>query len=269
MLSKIFNGGLKMVETYRRIVEVRNKLTDWFDNISSAFSTEEVVLECMALRGYYSEELYNKLMSEHLFKVDNLTDVNLIYPMSENELSECGLVLKNMFLLGGRYCLPIRDTVGRVMAIVGYYPCERKYVTTPTYGFSKATSFYGVHNAYYYDEPFVCLCEGIYDTLSLQAWGIPALGNQGLDLSCFKSEMLSRYKKIICIPDADNAGKSVNPYYSRCKSDRIWRIPIDNVFIDLSSTGVKDIDDYLKNEDKAKALKATLLNIGRYLQRLT
>lgn len=261
----------EMVETYKKIVEVRKKLTEWFDKVSSAFSTEEVVLECMALRGYFSEELYNKLMSEKLFKVDNFTDANLICPMSEEDLKDCGLVLKSMFLLGGRYCLPIRDTVGRVMAIVGYYPCERKYVTTPAFGFFKATSFYGVHNASYYDEPFICLCEGIFDTLSLQAWGIPALGNQGLDLSCFKSEMLSRYKKVICIPDADNAGKSVNPYYARAvgKSDRIWRIPIDNVFIDLSPSGVKDIDDYLKNEEKARALKPTLLNTGRYLQRLT
>lgn len=259
-----------MIKTYKQIALVRERLTKWFNTVSELYSTEDTILECMALRGYFSEEMFNHLTKERLFKIDVLSDATLTCSMTEQELEECGLVQNGIFLLAGRYCLPIRDIVGRVSAIVGYYPCERKYVTTPTFGFSKATSFYGVEHTDYFDKPFVVLCEGIFDTASLHAWGIPALGNQGLDLSGFKSEMLSRYKKIIAIPDADKAGKSVNPYmrsYSSNKS-RKWVIPVDNCFIDLTGTGVKDVDDYLKDEDRARLFHSVLSNTGRYLQRL-
>ena len=257
---------MRLAEAYKKVIMVREKLTTWVDKISEVFSNDDVVLDLMAMRNYQTMEMYEKLSAEKVFRVDNLGDAQLFCSMTEQDLADCGLVSGGMFLLGGRYCLPIRDVMGRVMAVVGYYPSERKYVTTPAFGFSKAISFYGMEHIEYYDSPYVVLCEGIYDTLSLQAWGIHAIGNQGLDLSAYKGEMLRRYKRIVAIPDADKSGRSVNPYFARSvnkQGSRVWRIPTDNCFAVLRS-GVKDIDDYLKDEGRARSLDAKLRD-GKYL----
>lgn len=239
-----------MVNKYKQICRVQDVLTKWVADIAPICATEDVVYECMALRGYTSEEMFNHLLSVGLFKFDSLSNLSIISTMSKEDYELCGLTMKGVSLLDGRYCLPIRTVDGKVSAIVGYFPGDRKYVTTPTFGFSKATSFFGVEHLEYFETPYVCLCEGIFDTLSLQAYGFPAIGNQGLELSGYKVEMLKRYRRIVAFPDSDAAGKSVNPYFVHTVNrNRCWRIPIDHVFATLNIRGIKDVDDYLNKTD--------------------
>ena len=249
-----------MVETYKRIGEVQNILTEWYNAILPVFSSDDIILDCMALRGYTSEEMFTHLKSVGLFRIDSLTSAELVHRLTVKEYEEAGLTKDGKFLLSGRYCVPIRTVDNRGCAIVGYYPDQRKYVTTPTLGFSKNTSLFGVEHVEYFDAPYVCLCEGIFDTLSLQAYGFPAIGNQGLDLSVYKAEMLRRYKRIVAIPDGDKAGARANPYkVHMVKKSAVWGIPFDNsVFIDLSvlrNQGIKDIDDYFKRGVDAEQLE--------------
>ena len=252
---------MNMVERYKEICRVQDLLTEWFDKITPVFSTDDVILDCMILRGYESEEMYNRLKDIKLFKIDDIDSANLIHSVSEEDYELMGLKKNGTYLLSGRYCVPIRTIDNKVSAIVGYFPDQRKYVTTPTVGFSKNTSLFGVEHSEYFDAPYVCLCEGIFDTLSLQAYGFPALGNQGLGLSVYKSEMLKRYKKIVAIPDGDKAGATANPYkaHSTGRRTNSWNIPFDNsVFIDLSvlyQLGVKDVDDYFKRGVSAEQIK--------------
>lgn len=261
---------MNIVEVYKRIGEVQNTLTGWFNAISEQFSTYDTILECMALRGYESEEMYNKLVSIGMFKVDSLTTAELFYKLTEEQYETCGLTKNGQFLLSGRYCVPIRTIDNKVCAIVGYLPDSRKYVTTPTFGFSKSTSLFGVEHTEYFTADYVCLCEGIFDTLSLQAYGFPALGNQGLDLSVFKAEMLKRYRKIIAIPDGDKAGQSANPYKLNIagRKSRGWQIPIDNMFVDLSyySPTVKDVDDLLKDSGVDIEKLDIAFRTGKYIK---
>lgn len=240
---------------YVKIGKVRSALNELVERVSKIYSTEDVIAECVSLRGYtgsHAERMISKLKDEGLFLVDSLSDIQLFTSISDEDLKNFGLVSHGHFLLGGRYTLPIRDISGEVVALVGWYPnTPRKYVTTPTYGFSKSATFFGQHHwSEAVEEVF--LVEGIFDTLSLQAEGFPALGNQGLELSGYKQEMLKRYKKVIACPDGDSAGKSVNHYYSD-RSTRIWR-PVDT-WIDLSKSGVKDIDDFLKQESNVSLLR--------------
>lgn len=239
---------MSIVEKYSEIREVRDKLTKWVQATQDRFYSEDVVYECMAIRGYTTEVMYDYLNEIKLFKFERLSNTLADFDFSPEELEKLGLKRKDRCLLEGMYCVPIKAIDNKVTAIVGYYPDKRKYITSPTFGFSKSTSFFGEEHIEYIDKPYVCVCEGIYDTISLQAHGFPALGNQGLDMSVFKSEKLRRYKRIVAIPDSDTAGRKVNPYYTKgIYEQRNWQIPIDNVFVTFAN-GIKDIDDYLKQD---------------------
>ena len=174
---------------------------------------------------------------------------------------------KGDYLLQGRFAIPIRDINHQVTALVGWYPDVKKYITTPTYGFSKDGQFFNIEcyekaltgdyekyvsengEIYEYSKGVVYLVEGIFDTLTLRALGLPALGNMGLDMSLVKTEILTRFGKVIAIPDNDKAGRRTNRYVSHLSSKRgtnsAWKIKNDHVIVQLPR-GVKDVDDFIK-----------------------
>lgn len=275
-----------MPNEINKVIEVRDGLTDVVDKLSSVFSTDEIIAEVMSLRKYdnspYREEMRKTLKEVGIFKLDYISEIQMILPNITNEqLKLFGLVDRNgNYLLSGRYAVPIRDIVGKVTALVGWFPDVKKYVTTPTYGFSKdgqffnmdcfSKSFDGDYPKYKDEETeevlestgLVYLVEGIFDTLSLKSLGFPALGNMGLDMSLMKTEILSRFGKVIAIPDNDNAGMGTNPYLNRIsnKGKKLsWNIKNENVIVQLPK-GVKDSDDFIKGfycfEDLLRCQKA-------------
>lgn len=241
-----------------KVKRVRQGLTDFFDKVSRIYSTDEVIFDLMLVRGYQSRRMYETLKEVGVFRVDDLTELTLAVPeVTQDQLSEWGLLTsKGDYLLRGRYVLPIRDIQGQVIALVGWDPQggTRKYVTTPTLGFSRDVSFFNLdcyRLAWEKWNGVVYLVEGIFDTLALRSLGFAAIGNQGLEMSLLKTYMLTRFSKVIAIPDNDNSGRSVNPYLNRFsgKSSKfVWRIENDHVFVQLPD-GVKDVDELLKSFD--------------------
>jgi DNA primase len=70
----------------------------------------------------------------------------------------------------------------------------------------------------------------------------------GLDMSLIKTEILTRFGKVIAIPDNDNAGKGTNKYknaFSGKGKNVSWLIKNENVVVQLPK-GVKDSDDFIK-----------------------
>lgn len=275
-----------MASSLDKVIEVRNGLTDVTNKLISVFSTDEIIAEVMSLRKYnispYAKEMEKTLREVGIFKLDYISEIQFILPNLTNEqLKSFGLVDRNgNYLLAGRYAIPIRDITGKVTALVGWYPDVKKYVTTPTYGFSKDGQFFnmecfqqsfdGEYPKYKDEETgeilestgLVYLVEGIFDTLSLRSLGFPALGNMGLDMSLMKTEILSRFGKVIGIPDNDNAGMGTNPYLNRIsnKGKKLaWVIKNENVIVQLPK-GVKDSDDFIKGfycfEDLLRCQKA-------------
>jgi DNA primase len=269
-----------------KVIQVRNGLTDLVDKLSAIFSTDEVISEIMRLRKYvispYAKEIEKTLREIGIFKVDYFSEILCVVPELTLENAKLyGLIDRNgNYLLGGRYVIPIRDIMGKVTALVGWYPDVKKYVTTPTYGFSKdgqffniecyAKSFDGNYPKYKDEETgeileskgIVYLVEGIFDTIVLRALGFPVLGNMGLDMSLMKTEILSRFGKVIAIPDNDKAGMGSNPYLSRISGKgkkAEWQIKNENVIVQLPK-GVKDSDDFVKGyycfEDLLRCQKA-------------
>lgn len=245
----------------QKLQRVREELTTATDILIEKMSTPQVIYDLMSMRGYTSEAMFNTLYEVGIFRIDNLAELMLLLPnATEKQLNEWGfLTTNNNFILAGRYSVPIRDMAGKVTAIVGWYPDGRKYITTPTYGFSKDTQFFNIetftdniqkHNGVIY------LVEGIFDALSLRSLGLPVYANMGLEMSSIKSSMLSRHSKVIAIPDNDNAGRSASPYtngVSGKKKSFIWQFSIPNVFIKLPKK-VKDCDDLVRDYQCKKDL---------------
>lgn len=262
------------------LLDVRRSLTQCFNSLSAVFSTDEVIAEVMHLRRYatspYRDSLFAYLKAVGIFKVDSLYDILLTIPgLTVDVLKLFGFVTDSgAFLLDNRYIIPIRDIMGNVTALTGWYPDTKKYITTPTYGFSKEGQFFGMetfqwsHTGGYLTpvdaagEPvspkgLTYLVEGIFDALSLQALGFPALANMGLTMSSYKSEILRRYGKVVVIPDNDKAGATASPYrglFGRggsrdslrpSASSTAWRITNENVVMRLPD-GIKDVDDLIK-----------------------
>jgi DNA primase len=260
------------MNSFEKVLKVRQGLTDLVDKLINVFSTDEVISEVMSMRKYttspYAEAIEKTLREIGVFKLDYVSDILIVSPeISQEDLKQFGLVDRNgNYLLSGRYTIPIRDISGNVTALTGWYPDVKKYVTTPTYGFSKdgqffnmecySKSFNGDYPKYKDEETgevleskgLVYLVEGIFDTLSLRALGFPALGNMGLDMSLIKTEILTRFGKVIAIPDNDNAGKGTNKYknaFSGKGKNVSWLIKNENVVVQLPK-GVKDSDDFIK-----------------------
>lgn len=246
--------------TVSSVRQAREGLTAFFNKICKVWGSDYQITELMQHRGYTSLEMFETLKSIGVFKVDYLSEIYLAVPeVTETQLKEWGLVNEaGDYILGGRYVVPIRDVSGKVTALVGWHPRggSRKYVTTPTVGFSRDATFFN-HDCYRLSwekwKGTVFLVEGIFDTIALRSLGLPALGNQGLEMSAIKSQILTRFGKVIAIPDNDKAGRSVNPLtnaLSGKSSKFIWRIENDNVFVTLPAVeGVKDCDDFVKLYD--------------------
>lgn len=232
--------------------KVRDEFTDFVDKISGYWCTDTVVTELMQMRRYNTQEMYNTLKEVGLFKCDNLSDITYFLYKDAATLQRWGIMTaKGDYLLKGRYVIPIRDISGKVTALVGWFPDNRKYITTPTYGFCRDAQFFNIEcyaDCMKRNNGVVFLVEGIFDTLSLRSLGFSALGNMGLEMSPFKTQILRRFGKVIAIPDNDNAGRSVNPFYHHTSKRNPWQIDNEKVFVTLPE-GVKDIDDFIKEFD--------------------
>ena len=252
-MSNVQQAQVKLVR------EVRKDLTAFFKKAVSIYGGDELIEELMVDRKYKTRIMEQTLKDIGVFRCSSISDISLLFPEVTNErLQQFGLLTENGdYLLTDRYVLPIKDIQGDIVALVGWHPLggSRKYITTPTIGFSRDTTFFNFDDAYRLSmEKFngvVYLLEGIFDTLALRAIGLPAMGNQGLEMSAFKSNMLTRFNKVIPIPDNDRSGKGVNPYLNKVSGKDakfIWNIPTDNVFAVLP-LGVKDTDDFVNDFD--------------------
>lgn len=247
-------------EKIEKLHKVRSEFTEVTKAVQGVFSTEDVVYELMAMRKYNSEEMYNKLMEVGVFKLDNVSDFLFAgISVSKEQLDDWGLLVKetNTLLISGRFIVPIKNVAGEVIAWVGWYPDNRKYVTTPTYGFKREVYFFNEEVTRESLGKTIFLVEGIFDTLSLSSLGYNVIGNMGLPLSLYKRKVLRRYGKVVRLPDNDLAGMSTVPHLNEVtgKSKKnMWVIDNPNVLGRLP-TGIKDIDDYIKlrgSESKAE-----------------
>lgn len=154
---------------------------------------------------------------------------------SGDEFKDLALFSKEgNFLLNERYIIPVRDMLGNIIALIGWYPDSKKYITTPSKFFSKDCLFFGLEQIGKtgLGKDYI-LVEGIFDSLSLRALGFNAVACMGISSSRVKGTMYGLFRKIIAIPDNDTQGRRV------IKNDS-WGIPRNSSY--LKWVGKLDID---------------------------
>lgn len=202
-------------------------------------SENNVISEICDIRGYEFDRMSGTLSKAEFIKVKNDCNLDILKKMG----SDLALFSKDgEFLVKGRYIFPVKDMLGNIIALIGWYPDEKKYITTPSKFFSKNCLFYGLEQlgttgigkTYY-------ITEGIFDSLSIRSLGYHAVAMMGINSSRYKVALYSIFKQLIAIPDIDEQGKKV------IKFDK-WNIPMNSKYFKWSGVDpekVKDIDLFI------------------------
>lgn len=144
------------------------------------------------------------------------------------------------FRLKGMYIFPVKNMLGNVIALIGWYP-GKKYITTPSKFFNKASLFYGMEQISKtgLNKPYF-LVEGIFDSLSIRALNFNAIAQMGIKSSRVKKINYGLFSKLIAIPDNDSEGRDVI-------SNDEWSIPYNGSYVQIINTHkgikLKDVDD--------------------------
>ncbi len=185
--------------------------------------------ELCTLRGYVDDLQKNNLKEMGIGIAPDLDIEGVVDKEMESVLGIC--TEDGYFLLQNRFIIPVEDTNGALVSLIGYYPDKKKYITLPTPFFSKECMFFNYKNAYEMawkeHDGVVFLVEGIFDCLSLQAIGLPCIATMGSTVSKNKGELLKLFKRVIAIPDNDKTGrKALNRHTARG-----WQVPSNTTMI--------------------------------------
>lgn len=221
-----------------------------------------VYKEICSIRGYNTERMIPILHKADFIYLD-MAKVNL--ENVKNYGDDLAVFNKEgYFLLKDRYLFPVKDMLGNIITIIGWYPDDKKYVTCPSKLFSKECLFYGMEQLgesglgrrYY-------VVEGIFDCLSIRSLGINCVAMMGIDSSRYKEVVYSLFKQIVAVPDADEMGRDV------LLNDK-WRIPRNGKYFRWKTSGnrqIKDIDKLINMFDETD-VRELLIDVFSENQRI-
>lgn len=211
-----------------------------------------VAKEICSLRGYYPERMIDILKKAGFMYIEEgKCDFDKMKSLG-NDLALFSN--KGNFLLEGRFIFPVRDMLGNTVALIGWFPDEKKYVTTPSKMFSKSCLFYGMEQLSKtgIGKKYI-LVEGIFDCLSVRSLGIPCIAQMGITASRYKVVLYSMFSSLVGIPDNDFEGRGVI-------SKDSWMLPSNSRYFRWTGDNSKDIDT-LCNNYEAEDVKELLLSI--------
>ena len=248
--------------TYREYCKDMNKAYKTIKDYMNDTRAEEIC----KLRGYVHQEQYDLMNKLHIGQ-SFLPDISAI----GDRAKDLGIYTEDdYYLMDGRYVVPIYDIESNLVAMVGWYPDYKKYITTSSMFFAKNMLYFNIDHAYRLSwakfDGVVFLVEGIFDALSLRAIGLPAIATMGANVSSPKSELLKLFNKVIAVPDNDKTGKKA---FARGTKDS-WIVPRNTTFVKISGKcktefgdlKIKDMDNlisYYPIED----VRSTLLEIAK------
>ena len=232
--------------SYRNDVKEMNRL---YTYLKSTFN-DNYVEELCTMRGYVGEDQRNLIKEMQLGYCDD-PDMDILATFPE----DFGLITKKgNFLLQNRFLVPITTVNNDLVSLVGYYSDTRKYITISSNFMSKECLLFRFYNAYKLSwekyDGLVFLVEGIFDCLSLESIGLPAMATMGATVSKIKGELLKLFKKVIAIPDDDATGRKALNRYSKYG----WQVPDNTTFLKFKGgyqtfngqqLHCKDIDNFV------------------------
>lgn len=189
--------------------------------------------ELMLLRGYVKKEQHDYFVERvGIFKTPS--NVRFMQFYEENKTTYRSL-FKDMellnilsfskdnetpyFMLHTRFLVPIRSISGLLISATGWAKTDysSKYMTVPSPYMDSTVDWFGLDLAvenYINGREYVCVVEGIFDCLSLNALGVPTVAVMGSDFKRSKGMMLQSFGRIISIPDNDRVGKRLGMSWS-------------------------------------------------------
>lgn len=243
-------------EKYSEYCTKFNVVYNYF--VSCSEDRNKTVSEICYLRNY-DDSMVTTLCNAGFIKLKDNINLDKVRSYEYNDL---GLFKEGNFILEGRYIFPVRDMLGNVIALIGWYPDDKKYITSASTLFSKTCLFYGMEQLkstglgknYF-------LVEGIFDTLVLRSLGFNAVGMMGIDTSKIKVTLYGLFKRLIGIPDSDPSGRKI------LLSDG-WRLPLNSSYMNWDLRyNWKDIDELYKSVD-LEGLKEVLSSVWSVKDRL-
>lgn len=228
-------------ESYSEYCNLFKIVWGYLNDVS--YDENSVIQNICSLRGYSLETMMPSMLKKigFVFIDDDLFDESKLIKI--NEKGSLGLYTKEgKFLLRGRFIFPVKDMLGNIIALIGWYPDEKKYVTTPSKFFSKKNLFFGLEQLKKtgIGKEYI-LVEGIFDCISVRSMGANCIAMMGISVSNYTEAMYSLFKRLIAIPDNDKEGKKV------LLNDK-WRLPSNSSYLNILGK-YKDIDDVCKDFD--------------------
>jgi len=215
---------MSLAEEYKDYCNKFNNVWKYLQSCSKDIDT--IVEEVCQHRKYYgSFEKWKNILSE--VGISYVSAETCDYGKFKDDVFK-DLALfsdEGYFLMNERYILPVKDMMGNVIALIGWYPDSKKYITTPSKFFSKDCLFFGMEqlgktglNKDYF------LVEGIFDSLSIRALGFNSVAQMGIDTSRIKISLYGLFRRIVGIPDNDKQGRKV------LKGDK-WSLPMNASYL--------------------------------------
>lgn len=187
--------------------------------------------------------------------------VEMVHPEFMDCIQDFGVIspTNHMPIFHDRYMIPIRNTDGRVIDVVGYkWEENERYVYATGKYYRRGETLFGLEKLSKIVEYGVAVwAEGITDTMAIRdigAWN--SLGNCGVRLTTQKIKTLNRprYGNIF-IPDRDAAGDKTR---KELKTNKyvLLNIPL----------GFKDVDEYMNKNEDAELREARRKQVYDYIK---
>lgn len=221
------------------------KVWKYLNDVS--YEEDSIIQSICDLRGYDLESNMPNMLKEigFVFIDEDLFDETKLLKISRN----LGIYTnKDTFLLKGRYIFPVRDMLGNIVALIGWYPDDKKYITTPSKFFKKGCMLFGMEQ---FEKTGIgkdyILVEGIFDCISVRSLGLNCVALMGIKATNYTKVLYTLFKGIVAIPDNDKEGRKVI-------ANDAWKLPVNGKYFKWVGS-LKDIDDMIKYYDMKDILK--------------
>lgn len=212
-----------------------------------SYEEGSVIQSICDLRGYDLESNMSAMLKEigFVFIDEDLFDETKLLKLSR----DLGIYTdKNTFLLKGRYIFPVKDMLGNIVALIGWYPDDKKYITTPSKFFKKGCMLFGLEQ---FEKTGIgkdyILVEGIFDCISVRSLGFNCVALMGIKATNYTKVLYTLFRSIVAIPDNDKEGRKVI-------ANDAWKLPVNSKYFKWIGS-LKDIDDMIKYYDMKDILK--------------
>lgn len=241
---------------YRKYCQKFSRVWEYLCDTS--FEVGSVADEICSLRGYSPEGNMHKMLRNIGFVYPNQDqfDVKVVKSFDDGEL---GLFSEEgHFILNDRFIFPVRDMLGNIIALIGWLPDEKKYITSSSRFFSKKCLMFGLEQLKQtgIGKKYI-LVEGIFDCISVRSLGLNCVALMGITATQYTEVMYTLFKKLVAIPDNDSEGRKVI-------TDDRWKLPSNGTYLRWSG-GLKDIDDLCTKYDMYEDLKNAISSNERVL----